>query len=74
MEAHVVTLDLQMPGMNGIDTLKRSCAGTDTGYCGQLAYDVEGASITIKATGLVHSISSPNRRMLRRTWPMRRGS
>jgi len=48
----VVTLDLQMPGMNGIDTLKEIMRRHPLPVIVVSAHSTEGASITFKALGL----------------------
>ena len=49
---HVVTLDLQMPGMNGIDTLKEIMRRHALPVIVVSALSTEGASVTFKALGL----------------------
>jgi two-component system, chemotaxis family, protein-glutamate methylesterase/glutaminase len=48
----VVTLDLQMPGMNGIDTLKEVMRRHPLPVIVVSSHSTEGASITLKALGL----------------------
>jgi two-component system chemotaxis response regulator CheB len=48
----VVTLDLQMPGMNGIDTLKEIMRRHPLPVIVVSSHSTEGASITLKALGL----------------------
>src|SRR6202795_5139609 len=48
----VITLDLQMPGMNGIDTLKEIMRRNPLPVIVVSSHSVEGASITFKALGL----------------------
>ena len=48
----VVTLDLQMPGMNGIDTLKEIMRRHPVPVIVVSSHSTEGASITLKALGL----------------------
>ncbi|MGA9507171.1 MAG: chemotaxis response regulator protein-glutamate methylesterase [Candidatus Sulfotelmatobacter sp.] len=48
----VVTLDLQMPGMNGIDTLKEIMRRHPLPVIVVSSHSTEGASITFKALGL----------------------
>jgi two-component system chemotaxis response regulator CheB len=48
----VVTLDLQMPGMNGIDTLKEIMRRHPVPVIVVSSHSTEGASITLRALGL----------------------
>jgi two-component system chemotaxis response regulator CheB len=48
----VVTLDLQMPGMNGIDTLKEIMRLHPMPVIVVSSHSTEGASVTLKALGL----------------------
>lgn len=48
----VVTLDLQMPGMNGIDTLREIMRGNPLPVIVVSSHSTEGASVTFKALGL----------------------
>ena len=48
----VVTLDLQMPGMNGIDTLKEIMRRKPLPVIVVSSHSTEGASVTLKALGL----------------------
>jgi len=48
----VITLDLQMPGMNGIDTLKEIMRRNPLPVIVVSSHSTEGASITFKALGL----------------------
>jgi len=52
LQPHVVTLDLQMPGMNGIDTLKEIMRRQPLPVIVVSSHSTEGASITFKALGL----------------------
>lgn len=52
LHPNVVTLDLQMPGMNGIDTLKEIMRRHPLPVIVVSSHSVEGASITFKALGL----------------------
>jgi len=52
LHPNVVTLDLQMPGMNGIDTLKEIMRRNPLPVIVVSSHSVEGASITFKALGL----------------------
>jgi two-component system chemotaxis response regulator CheB len=52
LKPHVVTLDLQMPGMNGIDTLKEIMRRNPLPVIVVSSHSTEGASITFKALGL----------------------
>jgi two-component system, chemotaxis family, protein-glutamate methylesterase/glutaminase len=52
LRPHVVTLDLQMPGMNGIDTLKEIMRRHPLPVIVVSSHSTEGASITFKALGL----------------------
>ncbi len=48
----VVTLDLEMPGMNGIDTLKEIMRRQPVPVIVFSSHSTEGASVTVKALGL----------------------
>ncbi len=48
----VVTLDLQMPGMNGIDTLKEIMRRSPLPVIVVSSHSTDGASVTFKALGL----------------------
>ena len=48
----VITLDLQMPGMNGIDTLKEIMRRDPLPVIVVSSHSTEGASVTFKALGL----------------------
>lgn len=52
LQPNVVTLDLQMPGMNGIDTLKEIMRRGPLPVIVVSAHSTEGASITLKALAL----------------------
>jgi len=52
LKPNVVTLDLQMPGMNGIDTLKEIMRRDPLPVIVVSSHSTEGASITFKALGL----------------------
>jgi two-component system chemotaxis response regulator CheB len=52
LKPNVVTLDLQMPGMNGIDTLKEIMRWHPVPVIVVSSHSTEGASITLKALGL----------------------
>jgi two-component system, chemotaxis family, protein-glutamate methylesterase/glutaminase len=52
LRPHVVTLDLEMPGMNGIDTLKEIMRRRPVPVIVFSSHSVEGASVTLKALGL----------------------
>ncbi|MCU1301201.1 MAG: response regulator receiver modulated CheB methylesterase [Candidatus Sulfotelmatobacter sp.] len=52
LQPHVVTLDLQMPGMNGIDTLKEIMRRNPLPVIVVSSHSTEGASVTLKALGL----------------------
>jgi two-component system chemotaxis response regulator CheB len=52
LKPNVVTLDLQMPGMNGIDTLKEIMRRHPLPVIVVSSHSIEGASITFKALGL----------------------
>ena len=52
LQPDVVTLDLQMPGMNGIDTLKEIMRRHPLPVIVVSSHSIEGASITFKALGL----------------------
>jgi two-component system, chemotaxis family, protein-glutamate methylesterase/glutaminase len=52
LKPHVVTLDLEMPGMNGIDTLKEIMRRQPLPVIVVSSHSIEGASVTMKALGL----------------------
>ncbi len=52
LKPNVVTLDLQMPGMNGIDTLKEIMRHNPLPVIVVSSHSTEGASVTFKALGL----------------------
>ena len=52
LRPHVITLDLEMPGLNGIETLKQIMRTHKTPVIVVSSYSTEGASITMKALGL----------------------
>jgi two-component system, chemotaxis family, protein-glutamate methylesterase/glutaminase len=52
LRPHVITLDLQMPGMNGIDTLKEIMRRDPLPVIVVSSHSTEGASVTFKALGL----------------------
>jgi two-component system chemotaxis response regulator CheB len=52
LRPNVVTLDLQMPGMNGIDTLKEIVRRHPVPVIVVSSHSTEGASVTLKALGL----------------------
>lgn len=52
LQPNVVTLDLQMPGMNGIDTLKEIMRKHPLPVIVVSSHSTEGASVTFKALGL----------------------
>ena len=52
LQPNVVTLDLQMPGMNGIDTLKEIMRRHPLPVIVVSSHSTEGASVTLKALGL----------------------
>jgi two-component system chemotaxis response regulator CheB len=52
LQPNVVTLDLQMPGMNGIDTLKEIMRRHPLPVIVVSSHSIEGASVTMKALGL----------------------
>src|ERR1022692_452539 len=52
LKPNVVTLDLEMPGMNGIDTLKEIMRRQPLPVIVVSSHSTEGASITFKALGL----------------------
>jgi two-component system chemotaxis response regulator CheB len=52
LQPNVVTLDLQMPGMNGIDTLKEIMRRKPLPVIVVSSHSIEGASVTLKALGL----------------------
>ncbi|MFZ0771700.1 MAG: chemotaxis response regulator protein-glutamate methylesterase [Candidatus Sulfotelmatobacter sp.] len=61
LQPNVITLDLQMPGMNGIDTLKEIMRRQPLPVIVVSSHSTEGASITFKALGLgaVDFVSKP---------------
>jgi len=52
LKPNVVTLDLEMPGMNGIDTLKEIMRRHPLPVIVVSSHSTEGASVTLKALGL----------------------
>jgi two-component system chemotaxis response regulator CheB len=52
LRPNVVTLDLQMPGMNGIETLKEIMRRNPLPVIVVSSHSTEGASVTFKALGL----------------------
>jgi two-component system, chemotaxis family, protein-glutamate methylesterase/glutaminase len=52
LKPHVVTLDLEMPGMNGIDTLKEIMRRQPVPVIVVSSHSTEGATVTMKALGL----------------------
>jgi len=52
LRPNVVTLDLEMPGMNGIDTLKEIMRHNPVPVIVFSSHSTEGASVTMKALGL----------------------
>src|SRR5580693_663744 len=52
LRPHVVTLDLEMPGMNGIDTLKEIMRRQPVPVIVFSSHSTEGAAVTLKALGL----------------------
>ncbi len=52
LKPSVVTLDLEMPGMNGIDTLKEIMRKQPVPVIVFSSHSTEGASVTMKALGL----------------------
>ncbi|MBZ5679438.1 MAG: chemotaxis response regulator protein-glutamate methylesterase [Acidobacteriia bacterium] len=52
LKPNVVTLDLEMPGMNGIDTLKEIMRRQPVPVIVFSSHSTEGASVTLKALGL----------------------
>ena len=52
LKPSVVTLDLEMPGMNGIDTLKEIMRRRPVPVIVFSSHSIEGASVTMKALGL----------------------
>jgi two-component system, chemotaxis family, protein-glutamate methylesterase/glutaminase len=52
LKPDVVTLDLEMPGMNGIDTLKEIMRRDPVPVIVFSSHSIEGASVTLKALGL----------------------
>jgi two-component system chemotaxis response regulator CheB len=52
LRPNVITLDLQMPGMNGIDTLKEIMRRNPLPVIVVSSHSTEGASVTFKALGL----------------------
>jgi two-component system chemotaxis response regulator CheB len=52
LKPHVVTLDLEMPGMNGIDALKEIMRRQPVPVIVFSSHSTEGATVTLKALGL----------------------
>ena len=52
LHPNVITLDLEMPGMNGIDTLKEIMRRQPVPVIVFSSHSTEGASVTMKALGL----------------------
>jgi two-component system chemotaxis response regulator CheB len=52
LKPNVVTLDLEMPGMNGIDTLKEIMRRQPVPVIVFSSHSTEGASVTLRALGL----------------------
>ena len=52
LHPNVITLDLQMPGMNGIDTLKEIMRRHPLPVIVVSSHSTDGASVTLKALGL----------------------
>ena len=52
LKPNVVTLDLEMPGMNGIDTLKEIMRHNPVPVIVFSSHSTDGASVTMKALGL----------------------
>jgi two-component system, chemotaxis family, protein-glutamate methylesterase/glutaminase len=52
LKPNVITLDLEMPGMNGIDTLKEIMRREPVPVIVFSSHSTEGASVTMKALGL----------------------
>src|SRR5256885_9028250 len=52
LKPSVVTLDLEMPGMNGIDTLKEIMRRQPVPVIVFSSHSTEGATVTMKALGL----------------------
>jgi len=52
LRPNVITLDLEMPGMNGIDTLKEIMRREPVPVIVFSSHSTEGASVTMKALGL----------------------
>ena len=52
LKPHVITLDLEMPGLNGIETLKQIMRTHKTPVVVVSSYSTEGASVTMKALAL----------------------
>jgi two-component system chemotaxis response regulator CheB len=52
LDPHVITLDLEMPGLNGIDTLKEVMRRWQLPVIVVSSHSTAGASITLKALGL----------------------
>jgi len=52
LKPNVITLDLEMPGMNGIDTLKEIMRREPLPVIVFSSHSTEGASVTMKALGL----------------------
>lgn len=52
LKPHVITLDLEMPGLNGIETLKQIMRTHKTPVVVVSSFSTEGASVTMKALAL----------------------
>ena len=52
LHPHVITLDLEMPGLNGIETLKQIMRKHGTPVIVVSSHTTDGASITMRALGL----------------------
>jgi len=61
LKPNVVTLDLEMPGMNGIDALKEIMRREPVPVIVFSSHSTEGASVTMKALGLgaFHFVTKP---------------
>jgi len=61
LDPDVVTLDVEMPNMNGLDFLEKIMLLRPTPVIMVSNLTSRGAEVTIRALKLVHSIASPSR-------------
>ena len=67
LQPHVVTLDLEMPGLNGIDTLKEIMRRWHLPVIVVSSHSTSGAAVTLKALALAARCRRPHGRNRRRT-------